>query len=131
MAALIREDSSPNPGSGSGSGFDAKPWDKALAAADPDADAGSGTGMPRGRSAWFGGTDVQIGPRIGPILSSISSCYDSDESSSAILDKQVADEEGHSIQYRTCSWYKVRPLSLVVPCTRSRASLLLVDKPDC
>jgi len=63
---------------------------------------------PAGWSSWFGGRDVAIGPRIGPVLSSISLAdSDSDQSSTAILDKQLAAEDGHAIQYRTCSWQKV------------------------
>jgi hypothetical protein len=76
---------------------------------------------PTGWSSWFGGPDVVIGPRIGPVLSSISLVSDSDTeySSTAILDKQIAAEDGHAIQYRTCSWQKVRvafevPLSSVL-----------------
>lgn len=64
---------------------------------------------PTGWSSWFGGQDVAIGPRIGPVLSSISLAdSDSDQSSTTILDKQLAAEDGHAIQYRTCSWQKVR-----------------------
>jgi hypothetical protein len=64
---------------------------------------------PTGWSSWFGGPDVVIGPRIGPVLSSISLASDSDtdQSSTAILDKQIAAEDGHAIRYRTCSWQKV------------------------
>ena len=64
-----------------------------------------------GWSSWFGGHDVAIGPRIGPVLSSISlGESDSDQSSSAILDKQLAAEDGAAIQYRTCSWQKTAGL---------------------
>jgi hypothetical protein len=63
---------------------------------------------PRGYSAWFGGPSVTVGPRIGPVLDGIALDSDSDDSSSAILDKQIALEDGHAIQYRTCSWQKVR-----------------------
>jgi hypothetical protein len=65
---------------------------------------------PAGWSSWFGGKDVVIGPRIGPVLSSISIGNDSDieqASSTAILDKQLAEDSGHAIKYRTCSWQKV------------------------
>ncbi|KAB5576098.1 amino-acid permease [Coniochaeta sp. 2T2.1] len=65
---------------------------------------------PRGYSAWFGGPNVTIGPRIGPVLDSISLDSDSEDSSSAILDKQIALEDGHAIQYRTCSWQKTAAL---------------------
>lgn len=97
MSALAREDSSPRPGYGSG---DEK---KHIS----EVDLGADMAMPRGRAAWFSGGHIQIGPRIGPVLTSISSSYDGDESSGAILDKQFSDEEGASIQYRTCSWQKV------------------------
>ena len=65
--------------------------------------------IPSGRAGWFGGQNVAIGPRIGPVLSSISlgESSDTDDSSSAILHKQKALEDGHAIQYRTCSWQKV------------------------
>lgn len=63
---------------------------------------------PRGYSAWFGGPAVTVGPRIGPVLDGIAIDSDTDDSSSAILDKQIALEDGHAIQYRTCSWQKVR-----------------------
>ncbi|EON98742.1 putative n amino acid transport system protein [Phaeoacremonium minimum UCRPA7] len=68
--------------------------------------------IPRGRAGWFGGSDVAIGPRIGPVLSSISigDSSDTDDSSSAILHKQKALEDGHAIQYRTCSWQKTAAL---------------------
>jgi hypothetical protein len=63
---------------------------------------------PRGYSAWFGGPNVTVGPRIAPVLKGIALDSDTDDSSSAILDKQIALEDGHAIQYRTCSWQKVR-----------------------
>ncbi|KAL2192388.1 amino-acid permease [Corynascus similis CBS 632.67] len=67
---------------------------------------------PAGWSSWFGGKDVAIGPRIGPVLSSISlgSDSESEQSSTAILDKQLAAEDGHAIRYRTCSWQKTAGL---------------------
>lgn len=65
---------------------------------------------PRGYSAWFGGPAVTVGPRIGPVLDGIAIDSDTDDSSSAILDKQIALEDGHAIQYRTCSWQKVRTI---------------------
>lgn len=73
------------------------------------------TQAPHGWSAWFGGPNVVTGPRIGPVLSSISipGQSDTEESSSAILDKQIALESNSAIQYRTCSWQKV---CLLLPC---------------
>jgi hypothetical protein len=59
-------------------------------------------------ASWFGGKGVTIGPRIGPVLDSISDVSSSDESSDAILTKQREIEDGKAIQYRTCSWQKVR-----------------------
>jgi hypothetical protein len=66
--------------------------------------------IPTGWSAWFGGPNVRIGPRIAPVIAPIpsDSNSDSDLSSNQILQKQMADEENCSIQYRTCSWQKVR-----------------------
>ncbi|AEO59685.1 amino-acid permease [Thermothelomyces thermophilus ATCC 42464] len=65
-----------------------------------------------GWSSWFGGPGVTIGPRIAPVLSGISlgSDSDTDQSSRAILDKQLAAEDGHAIKYRTCSWQKTAGL---------------------
>ncbi|KAK4233509.1 amino-acid permease [Achaetomium macrosporum] len=68
---------------------------------------------PTGWSSWFGGPDVIIGPRIGPVLSSISlgsDSSDTEQDSTAILEKQLALEDGHAIQYRTCSWQKMAAL---------------------
>lgn len=64
---------------------------------------------PSGRARWFGGRNIYVGPRIGPVLSSLSSNYgsDSDDSSTAILEKQKESEANSAIQYRTCSWQKV------------------------
>jgi hypothetical protein len=64
---------------------------------------------PTGWSAWFGGRNTTVGPRIGPVLTSIShgDASDTDESGLAMLDKQLAAESGSTIQYRTCSWQKV------------------------
>ncbi|KAK6067643.1 neutral amino acid [Seiridium cupressi] len=70
-------------------------------------------GVPRGRSAWFGGKDVKIGPRIAPIVAPIGSSSAATSTSDLnsadeILIKQKASEENCAIQYRTCSWQKVR-----------------------
>jgi hypothetical protein len=65
---------------------------------------------PTGWSAWFGGRNVSVGPRIGPVLAGIPIDSDSDDSSSAILNKQLALEDGHAIKYRTCSWQKTAAL---------------------
>jgi hypothetical protein len=68
-----------------------------------------GVTRPTGWSAWFGGKNVRIGPRIAahvaPIESAASS--QSDLSSNEILLKQRESEENASIKYRTCSWQKV------------------------
>lgn len=62
-------------------------------------------------SSIFGGKRVRIGPRIGPVLHAPTSDLTSDEESSdAILNKQRALENGHAIQYRTCSWQKTAAL---------------------
>lgn len=76
--------------------------------ADPRHSRSVSVSTPRGYSAWFGGRNVTVGPRIAPVLEGIALDSDSDDSSSAILDKQIALEDGHAIQYRTCSWQKVR-----------------------
>lgn len=75
----------------------------------PDPELGA---VPSGRAQWFGGKDVLIGHRIGPVLSSLSGNFaeESDDSSSAILNKQKADEANATIQYRTCSWQKTAML---------------------
>lgn len=73
---------------------------------------GTQPGIPRGRAAWFGGKTVQIGPRICPIVAPITNSATGSESdvsnADEILLKQKASEEGAAIQYRTCSWQKVR-----------------------
>ncbi|KAK3301876.1 amino-acid permease [Chaetomium strumarium] len=66
-------------------------------------------------SSWFGGQRVTIGPRIGPVLTSVSLGEASDtdqepQDSTAILEKQLALEDGHAIKYRTCSWQKTAAL---------------------
>ncbi|KAK1753276.1 amino-acid permease [Echria macrotheca] len=61
-------------------------------------------------ASWFGGKGVTIGPRIGPVLASISDVSSGDESSDAILTKQREIEDGKAIQYRTCSWQKTAAL---------------------
>ncbi|KAI1393753.1 transmembrane amino acid transporter protein-domain-containing protein [Hypoxylon trugodes] len=68
--------------------------------------------IPTGWSAWFGGPSVKIGPRIAPQIAPIPEVRDSDSelSSDAILNKQLEEEAGHAIQYRTCSWQKTAAL---------------------
>ncbi|CEJ80742.1 Putative Transmembrane amino acid transporter [[Torrubiella] hemipterigena] len=62
-------------------------------------------------AAMFGGKGVEIGPRIIPVPDYLKSDDDdSEETSSAILDRQLAAEDGASIQYRTCSWQKTAAL---------------------
>jgi hypothetical protein len=82
-----------------------------------------------GYSAWFGGPNVTVGPRIGPVIKGISVDSDSDDSSSAILDKQIALEDGHAIQYRTCSWQKVRRPPFPPPATTAADSLDVFTHP--
>lgn len=63
------------------------------------------------RAQWFGGKDVVVGRRIGPVLSSLTSNFSEDsDDSSAILNKQKASEASAAIQYRTCSWQKTAML---------------------
>ncbi|OTB06840.1 hypothetical protein M426DRAFT_318549 [Hypoxylon sp. CI-4A] len=69
--------------------------------------------IPRGWSAWFGGRNVRIGPRIAPQIAPISietRDSDSELSSDAILNKQLEEEANCAIQYRTCSWQKTAAL---------------------
>ncbi|KAI2778916.1 transmembrane amino acid transporter protein-domain-containing protein [Daldinia loculata] len=71
------------------------------------------TAIPTGWSAWFGGPNVKIGPRIAPQIAPISTDVhgsSSNLSSDAILNKQLEEEAGHAIQYRTCSWQKTAAL---------------------
>lgn len=90
---------------------------KAEAFSDPpsrgsgDVHYNAGDTMPRGLSAWFGGPNVKIGPRISPLVVPVvaTSESDSDLGSEAILHKQLEAEADCAIQYRTCSWQKVRP----------------------
>lgn len=85
----------------------------------PDASLPSDSGtidtVPRGWSAWFGGPNTAIGPRIAPRIAPVpedAAPDDSDSglSSDAILEKQLAQEAGNAIQYRTCSWQKTAAL---------------------
>ncbi|KAI2637314.1 amino acid transporter [Xylaria nigripes] len=70
--------------------------------------------VPRGWSAWFGGPNTAIGPRIAPCIDAVAGDdlddFESGMSSDAILDKQMAQEAGSTIQYRTCSWQKTAAL---------------------
>ncbi|KAK1995996.1 transmembrane amino acid transporter [Colletotrichum falcatum] len=78
-----------------------------LAFARSDAEAG---GRQTGLSAWFGGRDTAVGPRIAPRRDGGGEHSDGEESPDAILGKQLADEDGHAIKYRTCSWQKTAGL---------------------
>ncbi|KAI1149198.1 N amino acid transport system protein [Nemania diffusa] len=70
----------------------------------------------RGWSAWFGGPNTAVGRRIAPRIVSVAgeAAIDDDSdsglSSNAILKKQLAEEAGCTIQYRTCSWQKTAAL---------------------
>jgi hypothetical protein len=57
----------------------------------------------------FGNGNARVGGRIAPVLPHLSG-YDftDSDSGSDILDKQLELEAGNSLQYRTCSWQKVR-----------------------
>ncbi|KAJ0335859.1 hypothetical protein COL922a_008689 [Colletotrichum nupharicola] len=72
-----------------------------FAHADPEFGGGS-----TGWSAWFGGRNTKVGPRIAPVQEGLADGSDSDVSADAILGKQLAEEDGHAIKYRTCSWQK-------------------------
>ncbi|KJZ68191.1 hypothetical protein HIM_12416 [Hirsutella minnesotensis 3608] len=64
------------------------------------------------KTFFFGGTDFIIGPRIVPLPERLKNdeIYQGDDSGAAILEKQLASEEGQEIQYRTCSWQKIAAL---------------------
>ncbi|KAI0166082.1 amino-acid permease [Xylariaceae sp. FL1272] len=66
-------------------------------------------------SAWFGGPNTIVGARIAPrIVDHVAhEANDSDSDVTdyqAILEKQLAEEAGAAIQYRTCSWQKTAGL---------------------
>ncbi|KAL7949392.1 transmembrane amino acid transporter domain-containing protein [Trichoderma barbatum] len=62
-------------------------------------------------ASLFGGPGVWVGPRIAPLPAYLKSdLSESEESSEAILNRQLASEDGTSIQYRTCSWQKTAAL---------------------
>lgn len=88
--------------------------DKKVIGIDGDYHHDTEAAVPRARprSAWFGGKDVGIGPRIGPVLYN-SSGSDTEDSSSEILHKQKLAEENATIKYRSCSWQKVRKRPLL------------------
>ncbi|EPE08617.1 n amino acid transport system protein [Ophiostoma piceae UAMH 11346] len=73
-------------------------------AADLDTEAGTG------KATWWGGGNFKIGPRIGPVITGTAPESDSEDSSATILEKQLAQEDGCAIQYRTCSWQKTAGL---------------------
>ncbi|KAI0390245.1 amino acid transporter [Xylariaceae sp. FL0594] len=83
-----------------------------------EVDVVPGDTVPRGWSAWFGGPNTSIGPRIAPRIAPVSGVTSGDDgddsdsglSSDAILQKQLAEEAGSTIQYRTCSWQKTAAL---------------------
>ncbi|KAI5462093.1 transmembrane amino acid transporter protein [Mariannaea sp. PMI_226] len=80
-----------------------------LKAASPDPEPAVST-LPYSRwASIFGGPDVWIGPRIAG-LPDFAKDSDSEESSQAILNKQIEAENGTDIQYRTCSWQKTAAL---------------------
>lgn len=86
---------------------------------------------PRGWSAWFGGPNTFVGRRIAPHIAPLAgespgSDSEGDLNSDAILEKQLAEEAGHAIQYRTCSWQKTAALlfSEYICLVRFHSSLL-------
>lgn len=60
----------------------------------------------------FGGPGVRVGPRIAPLAAhhKLDISSEGEESSEAILNQQLASEDGTAIQYRTCSWQKTAAL---------------------
>ncbi|KAK1674977.1 transmembrane amino acid transporter [Colletotrichum godetiae] len=77
-----------------------------LAFARADAETGGSSGF----SAWFGGRNTKVGPRIAPRKEGVGEGSDSEDSADAILTKQLAEENSHAIKYRTCSWQKTAGL---------------------
>ncbi|KAH6976684.1 transmembrane amino acid transporter protein-domain-containing protein [Ilyonectria destructans] len=65
-------------------------------------------------SSWasiFGGRGVWVGPRIHGLPDFIpKDIFDAENTTSAILDQQIAGEDGTDIRYRTCSWQKTAAL---------------------
>jgi hypothetical protein len=62
-------------------------------------------------ASLFGGAGVWVGPRIAPLPAYFKNdVSEGEESSEAILNRQLASEDGTSIQYRTCSWQKTAAL---------------------
>ncbi|KAK4159502.1 amino-acid permease [Cladorrhinum sp. PSN259] len=96
---------------------EAVPHDPSLTSASSQ-DRASNPSSPWSWSSWFGGPSVRIGPRIGPVIDSTATGPSSSEvpsdletnDSTAILSKQIALENGHAIQYRTCTWQKTAAL---------------------
>jgi hypothetical protein len=88
--------------------------DSALDYSSPPYNTDVGDTVPRGWSAWFGGPNTAIGPRIAPRIAPVAGEFSDDSdsglSSDAILEKQLAEEVGSAIQYRTCSWQKTAAL---------------------
>ncbi|KAK5992195.1 N amino acid transport system-like protein [Cladobotryum mycophilum] len=58
----------------------------------------------------FGGENVYVGPRIAPLPDYLKDNLVDGETSEAILSRQLAEENGTAIQYRTCSWQKTAGL---------------------
>lgn len=87
-------------------------------AAIVDPETGISYGVYSRTASIFGGKDVYIGPRIAPVMEHLREdtgdtplSSDADDSTAeAILRKQIASEDGHAIQYRTCSWQKTAGL---------------------
>lgn len=71
------------------------------------AEHGNKTGF--GRSNFMS-SNKPTGARIGPVLSHLTAFDITSDSGSDILGKQIEMEVDNAIQYRTCSWQKVRSL---------------------
>ncbi|OAA39404.1 Amino acid transporter, transmembrane [Metarhizium rileyi] len=95
--------------------------DKLPSASRSRSDSGSRSGprdleFGKGRSAKiasiFGGSGVTVGPRICDIPEYLKEevSEGEGESSEAILNRQLASEDGAAIKYRTCSWQKTAAL---------------------
>ena len=70
-----------------------------------------------GMSSWFGGPRTKIGARIAPQTIGLDPTADSesDINSDDLLIKQRESEQNSAIQYRTCSWQKVRGKTSIFP----------------
>lgn len=90
--------------------------DLKLKTESPEAEAGrrpSGLTTPSSRwASLFGGPGTTVGPRIASLPDYVKEdvAGSEEDSADAIINKQLASEDGSAIQYRTCSWQKTAAL---------------------